>query len=56
MSASRLGGLRDITGGGIFRKGAWGGKNGTMWEHYPTVRSAVQAASDHSAIYADLDL
>jgi len=33
-----------------------GGKNGTMWEHYSTVRSAVQAASDHSAIYADLDL
>ncbi len=45
-----------ITGGGIFRKGAWGGRNGTMWEHYSTVRSAVQAASDHSAIYADLDL
>ena len=44
------------TGGGIFRKGAWGGKNGTLWQHYPTVRSAVQAASDHSAIYADLDL
>ena len=45
-----------VRSGGIFRRGAWGGKNGTMWEHYPTMRSAVQAASDHSAIYADLDL
>jgi endonuclease/exonuclease/phosphatase family metal-dependent hydrolase len=45
-----------VTGGGIYRKGAWGGKNGTLWEHYPTIRSPVQAASDHSAIYADIDL
>jgi endonuclease/exonuclease/phosphatase family metal-dependent hydrolase len=45
-----------VTGGGIFRKGAWGGKNGTLWEHYPTIKSATQAASDHAAIYADLDL
>jgi endonuclease/exonuclease/phosphatase family metal-dependent hydrolase len=44
------------SGGGIFRKGAWGGKNGDMWEHYPTMKSPVEAASDHSAIYADLQL
>jgi endonuclease/exonuclease/phosphatase family metal-dependent hydrolase len=44
------------SGGGIFRKGAWGGKKGTMWEHYPTMKSQIEAASDHSAIYADLQL
>lgn len=44
------------TGGGIFRRGAWGGKNGTLWPHYDTLASAVDAASDHCAIYADLTL
>ena len=44
------------TGGGIFRKGAWGGKNGTLWPRYDTVTSATDAASDHAAIYADLKL
>src|SRR4051794_28195461 len=44
------------TGGGIFRMGAWGGKNGTLWPHYDTVESAVDAASDHAALYADLTL
>ena len=44
------------TDGGIFRKGAWGGKNGTLWEHYPDMTSAAEAASDHAAIWADLDV
>lgn len=44
------------TGGGIFRMGAWGGKNGTLWPHYDTVTLAVDAASDHAALYADLRL
>lgn len=45
-----------VTGGGIFRRGAWGGKKGTLWEHYPSMKRPVHAASDHSAIYADLNL
>jgi len=45
-----------VSGGGIFRMGAWGGKNGTLWPHYDTLTRAVDAASDHSAIYADLNL
>jgi endonuclease/exonuclease/phosphatase family metal-dependent hydrolase len=45
-----------VQGGGIFRRGAWGGARGTLWEHYPTVANAEQAASDHCAIWADLDL
>jgi endonuclease/exonuclease/phosphatase family metal-dependent hydrolase len=44
------------SGGGIYRMGAWGGKNGTLWPHYPTMKSAAQAASDHAAIYADISL
>ena len=45
-----------VRGGGIFRMGAWGGKNGTLWPHYDTLASAVDAASDHCAVYADLSL
>src|SRR5439155_7104066 len=42
------------TGGGIFRKGAWGGTNGTLWPHYDTLTKPSDAASDHAAIYADI--
>lgn len=45
-----------VTGGAIFRMGVWGGTNGTLFPHYPTMTDAVHAASDHAAIYADLDL
>ena len=45
-----------VTGGGVWRKGVWGGKNGTLWEHYPEMTSAIEAASDHAAVYADLAL
>jgi endonuclease/exonuclease/phosphatase family metal-dependent hydrolase len=45
-----------VTGGGIFRMGAWGGKNGSLWPHYDTVTTATDAASDHAAIYADIRL
>ena len=45
-----------VTAGAIYRCGAWGGTHGTLWEHYPNMTRAVQAASDHSAIYADLAL
>jgi endonuclease/exonuclease/phosphatase family metal-dependent hydrolase len=43
-----------VTGGKIFRKGVWGGKNGTLFPHYPTMTRATEAASDHAAIYADI--
>jgi hypothetical protein len=42
--------------GGIFRKGVWGGKNGDLWEHYPEMEKAANAAFDHAAIWADIDL
>lgn len=44
------------TGGGILRKGVWGGKRGTLWPIYDTMTKEVHAGSDHAAIYADLDL
>jgi endonuclease/exonuclease/phosphatase family metal-dependent hydrolase len=44
------------TGGGVWRNGAWGGTNGTLWPHYDTVTKATDAASDHAAIYADINL
>ncbi|MGV9336497.1 endonuclease/exonuclease/phosphatase family protein [Nocardia sp. NPDC003726] len=44
------------TGGGIFRKGVWGGAHGTLFPHFDTMTSKVHAASDHAAIYADIDI
>ena len=45
-----------VKAGGIFRKGVWGGKNGTLWPIYPEIKSASQAASDHAAIWAEIDV
>ncbi len=44
------------TGGGILRKGVWGGKRGTLWPIYDSMTRAVHAGSDHAAIYADVAL
>ncbi len=45
-----------VKGGGIFRMGVWGGKNGTLFPHYATITQSIEAASDHAAIYADINL
>ena len=45
-----------LQGGGIFRMGVWGGKNGTLFPHYDTVHKAEEAASDHAAIWGEFDL
>jgi endonuclease/exonuclease/phosphatase family metal-dependent hydrolase len=42
--------------GGIWRKGVWGGKNGALWEIYPEMTSAAHAASDHAAIWCDVEI
>jgi hypothetical protein len=36
--------------------GVWGGKNGTLFPHYPEITEAVEAASDHAAIWAEIDI
>lgn len=45
-----------VTGGGIHRRGVWGGRRGTLWPIYDTMTREVHAGSDHACIYADLDL
>lgn len=48
------------TAGGIFRKGLWGTPSNINpprdWTIYPEIDSSRQAASDHAAIYVDLDI
>jgi endonuclease/exonuclease/phosphatase family metal-dependent hydrolase len=46
----------NVQQGGIFRKGVWGGTNGTLWEHYPEMKKLADAASDHAAIWAEIDV
>jgi endonuclease/exonuclease/phosphatase family metal-dependent hydrolase len=45
-----------VIGGGVFRTGVWGGKNGTLWPIYTTMTKPIHAASDHAAIYADINI
>ena len=45
-----------VTNGGVERRGVWGGTNGTLFPHFPEITKAIEAASDHAAIFADLDL
>ena len=45
-----------VTKAGVFRKGVWGGKYGTLWPIYTMMKEAVHQASDHAAIYADIRL
>jgi endonuclease/exonuclease/phosphatase family metal-dependent hydrolase len=45
-----------VTVAGVERRGMWGGKNGTLWPHFPEVRNADEAASDHAAVWAEIDI
>lgn len=45
-----------VTAAGVERKGMWGGVNGTLWPHFAEVSSADEAASDHAALWVDLDI
>jgi endonuclease/exonuclease/phosphatase family metal-dependent hydrolase len=42
--------------GGIWRKGVWGGRNGKLWEIYPEMKTAYEAASDHACLWCDVEL
>jgi endonuclease/exonuclease/phosphatase family metal-dependent hydrolase len=48
--------FQKTTGGKVFRMGVWGGTNGTLFPHFPEITKAVEAASDHAAIFADINL
>lgn len=41
---------------GVLRKGVWGGTNGTLWPIYPEMTEPHHAASDHAALWVDLEL
>lgn len=45
-----------VVTGGVLRKGVWGGQNGTLFPHYEEIKKQSQAASDHAAIWADINL
>jgi endonuclease/exonuclease/phosphatase family metal-dependent hydrolase len=45
-----------VTGGAVLKNGVWGGSNGTLWPHYPEIKRQVDQASDHAAIYAEINL
>jgi endonuclease/exonuclease/phosphatase family metal-dependent hydrolase len=42
-----------VTAGGIERRGVWGGQNGTLFAHLPEITQAIEAASDHAALFID---
>lgn len=48
--------FKRVVGGGVWRMGVWGGKNGTLFPHYPEMTSPTHAASDHAAVWADINL
>ena len=47
-----------VTGGGVFRCGLWGTRKTrpTNWLTYPEMTEGVEQASDHAAVYVDLNL
>ncbi len=45
-----------MTGGGIWRKGVWGASRQPAWEVYPEMTASHHAASDHAALWCDLDV
>ncbi len=47
---------KKVLDGGIERRGVWGGKNGTLFPHLDTMKTSMDAASDHAALWVDLDI
>jgi endonuclease/exonuclease/phosphatase family metal-dependent hydrolase len=45
-----------MTGGGVWRKGVWGPNKTPSWEVYPEMKTAHHGASDHAALWCDLDV
>ncbi len=45
-----------LTAGGIFRKGAWPGSRPVRWSTYDTLTEPQHAASDHHAIWCEIDI
>ncbi|MEW6267249.1 MAG: endonuclease/exonuclease/phosphatase family protein [Thermodesulfobacteriota bacterium] len=47
-----------FAGGGVFRKGLWGSRltRPTAWETYSDIEDSSEQASDHAAIFVDLNI
>ena len=47
-----------VTGGGVFRKGLWGSRvtRPTNWDTYTEMAKGSQQASDHGAVFIDLNI
>jgi endonuclease/exonuclease/phosphatase family metal-dependent hydrolase len=45
-----------VTKAAYHRTGVWGGKNGALWPVYDTMERDIHAASDHAAVWADIDI
>jgi endonuclease/exonuclease/phosphatase family metal-dependent hydrolase len=48
----------NFTGGGVFRKGLWGSRmtRPTAWITYPDITESSEQASDHAAVFVDLNI
>lgn len=45
-----------VTNAGLFRKGAWPGSQPPRWNVYSELEKKLHAASDHHAVFADIDI
>lgn len=45
-----------VIAGGVVRKGMWPGRRPVKWAVFPSVELPVHAASDHAAIWVDIDV
>lgn len=45
-----------MRGGGVWRRGVWGPGKLPAWDIYPEIKSSYDAASDHAALWCDLDI
>jgi endonuclease/exonuclease/phosphatase family metal-dependent hydrolase len=45
-----------VTAAGVERRGVWGGIHGTLFPHFAEITRQIEAASDHAAVWADIDL
>ena len=47
---------KKVKQGGIERRGVLGGKDGDRFPHFPEIKTAKDAASDHAALWVDVDI
>lgn len=44
-----------VTACGLFRKGAWPGKNPKRWDVYPEFEKEIHVASDHHVVWCEIE-